>query len=306
MIDPEIWNVFDELKEEIKKEEIKEEKCNHNNTFVNYGCVFCSECGLAITSNLVDSSSEWNSYKNDDGSFQNSSQRADLYVSDNPYATGGTIPGFNKNSYIMRLHYQQVFSHKQKTFWKISEKFTDYCTLIGLPSNEILSTTKKMWYIYMESGKLTRAGVRNGLIGACLYYACIYCNVPVDRQKIIDNVDGDNKGFLKGEKIFCEIMENSEYYKTIKKSIDVKKNDSFYQYCSKLGIPLTSSKICDDIYTENLQKLDCVTPKSAIAGILYYVVKNKLGLKRPSKSKVSEEVNVCIPTINKVLNILEK
>lgn len=302
-MDPEIWNVFDEFKKESKEEIV----CKHMDTCIEAGCSVCLDCGLIVSSTVVDLSSEWNNYKNDDGSYQNSCQRADLYVSDNPYSRGGTIPGFNKNSYIMRLHYQQVFSHKQKTYWKISEKFVDYCTLIGLPSSDIVSTAKKMWHICMESGKLTRAGVRNGLIGSCLYYACVFSNIPVDRQKIIDTVDGNNKGFLKGEKVFCEIMENSEYYKNItKKTIDIKENDSFYQYCVKLDIPLTASKTCDEIYTENLERLDSVTPKSAIAGVLYYVIKYKLGLKRPSKNKVSEEVNVCIPTINKVLNILEK
>lgn len=303
MMDPEIWKVFDELKEELKEEK----SCNHEDTFIDCGCSVCLECGQIVSSNISELVSEWNNYKNDDGSYQNNCQRADLYVSDNPYALGGTIPGFNKNSYIMRLHYQQVFSHKQKTYWKISEKFMDYCTLIGLPTSDIVTTAKKMWHICMESGKLTRAGVRNGLIGSCLYYACVYCNVPIDRQKIIETVDGDNKGFLKGEKVFCEIMEGSEYYKSItKKTIDIKENDSFYQYCVKLEIPLRASKLCDEIYSKNLYKLDSVTPKSAIAGVLYYVVKHTLNLKRPSKSKVSEEINVCIPTINKVLNILEK
>jgi hypothetical protein len=53
-----------------------------------------------------------------------------------------------------------------------------------------------------------------------------------------------------------------------------------------------------------LDKLDSVSPKSITAGILFYVVKYKLELKQPSKSKISQVVKVCIPTINKVVSLI--
>tara|TARA_B100000768_G_C11269845_1_gene372884 strand:- start:1807 stop:2289 length:483 start_codon:yes stop_codon:yes gene_type:complete len=158
----------------------------------------------------------------------------------------------------------------------------------------------------MESGKLTRASVRNGLIASCLYYACIYKNLPTDRQSIIDLVEGTQKGFLKGEKIFHEIMENNNRYKYLgKEKINIIENDSFIKYISKLDLPFKAAEICNKYYTLYIDKLDSVTPKSATAGILFYVVKKDLQMKAPSKSTVSRETGVCIPTINKVLTILE-
>ena len=59
------------------------------------------------------------------------------------------------------------------------------------------------------------------------------------------------------------------------------------------------------MYTNYIDKLDSVTPKSIVAGILHYVIKNNLKLSKPSKTKISQVTNVCIPTINKVINILE-
>ena len=58
-------------------------------------------------------------------------------------------------------------------------------------------------------------------------------------------------------------------------------------------------------YETYLDRLDSVTPKSSIAGIIQYVVKFKLKLKQPSKSNISKTVDVCIPTINKVVLLLE-
>lgn len=308
LTDDELFKYMDAAMNMVDKEKSKKESnvyfCCHHNKISDYknGIEICTDCG-EVFHNCFDSC-EWNNYKNDDGSFQQSNQRADTYVSDNPYDKGGSIPGFNKNSFIMRLHYQQAFSHKQKTFWQISEKFQNYATRLSINSLA-LKDAKNMWHICMESGKLTRASIRNGLIASCLYYSCIYNQLPIDRQKVIDVTEGTQKGFLKGEKIFMELMENTCYKNLGKSRIDIKENDSFIKYCSMLDLPFNVSTLCNDVYTKNIDKLDSVTPKSAIAGILYYVVKNHLNLSKPSKTKISTETTVCIPTINKVLSILD-
>jgi len=302
-----IANAWNDLEMYLETENICEYKntCSHKNAFYDpkQGVQICSDCCEVIS--CVFDTCEWNHYKKDDGSFQQNNQRADAYVSDNPYDLGGSIPGFNKNSFLMRLHYQSTFSHKQKTFWKISEKFQEYVTSLGI-SVSVLPDAKHMWHVCMESGKLTRASVRNGLISACLYYSCIHNNIPVERQKLIDITEGNQKGFLKGEKIFLEIMDNNSIYKNLgKEKIDVKENDSFVKFCNVLELPFNVSSDCNKLYTDYIDKLDSVTPKSIVAGILHYVVKNKLKLSKPSKTKISQVTNVCIPTINKVIIILE-
>jgi len=298
-----IWKDFDSIYVNTKKQ-VCIEVCKHLNVCLYNKTEICEDCGEVITK-VVFESCEWNNYTNDDGTSQGNSQRADIYVSDNPYDKGGSIPGINRNSLMMRMHYQQTFSHKQKVFWKTSEKFQEYCSSLNL-SNLALSDAKKMWHICMESGKLTRASVREGLISSCLFYACIHNSIPVDRKKIIDGVDGNHKGFLKGEKIFLEIMSSNNVYKNLgKERVDIKENDSFVKYCHMLELPFHASTICNDVYSEKSDRLDSVTPKSSIAGIIFYVVKNKLGLKKPSKSKISQTLDVCIPTINKVVGILE-
>ena len=300
------WNEISEMLDEQKENQEELCICKHLNKQYNQseGNEVCIDCG-EVVNGMIYESCEWNNYKSEDGTFGISNQRGDLYVSDNPYEINGTIPGFYKNSLAMRLHLQYTFSHKQKTFWKTSEKFQHYCTIMGIHSS-VLPIAKDMWHVCMESGKLTRASVRNGLISACLYYACLHINLPIERQKLIDNTEGNQKGFLKGEKIYFEIMESHNVYKYLgKQKIDIKENDTFVKFCSLLELPFKTVHICNEIYTECLDKLDSVTPKSITAGILFFVVKNKLKLKQPSKSKISQAVNVCIPTINKVVSILE-
>lgn len=298
-----IWEDFDECIKEFNKETIFETKCKHVNKILDNGSELCVECGEIL--NLKFECCEWNTYTNPDGSYESRNQRADFISSENPYFMGGTVPGFNKNSFLMRLHYQQTFSHKQKTYWKTSEMMSEYCTKIGLPLN-ILPDAKNMWHICMESGKLTRAAVRTGLIGSCIYYSCIQNNMVADRQKIYDVLEISNKGFLKGEKIFMEIMHEAGTYSTLGKiKQNIKENDSFILFCNKLELPFNVATMCNEVYEKIKDKLDSVTPKSSTAGILLYVIKYKLKLKSPNKNKISETVNVCIPTINKVVNIIE-
>ena len=194
----------------------------------------CLECAAVLESEKE--SCEWNSYKKDDGSFQSSNQRGDANISDNPYDKTGSIPSFNKKSLAMTLHYQQTFSHKQKTFWKVSEQFENYRTLLSLP-HSILPTAKNMWHVCMESGKLTRASVRVGLISACLYFSAMQNNVSIDRSKLIQLTEnsGNQKGFLKGEKVFLEIMQDVPAYKYLgRKKEDNKDTDVFAKFCNQL------------------------------------------------------------------------
>ena len=140
-----IWNDFEELSKENEKENVLCE-CPHLNLQTDHkqGNKFCLDCGTVVLTNIFESC-EWNNYKQEDGSLSNASQRGDTYVSDNPYDKGGTIPGFaNKNSLMMRIHYQQTFSHKQKTFWNISVKFQNYCTQVGIHVC-VLPVAKDMW-----------------------------------------------------------------------------------------------------------------------------------------------------------------
>ena len=48
MMDPEIWKVFDEIKEEVKEEK----SCNHQDTFIDCGCSVCLDCGQIVSSNI--------------------------------------------------------------------------------------------------------------------------------------------------------------------------------------------------------------------------------------------------------------
>ena len=153
----------------------------------------------------------------------------------------------------------------------------------------------------MDSGKLTRASVRKGLIAACLFYSCTKNNNPIERQEIIKAFDCDTKTLSKGEKVLFEILnlDNSTYI-----NVQTEDSSSFVKYCSQLKLEFRVSNICNDLYKKHKVELQAVTPKSDVGGIIAYVVKFKLKIKSPTKTVISATVDVCKTTLNKVIQLI--
>lgn len=293
-----IWKVAEE-ELSVYNEQIgnsnKIDSCKHD--FFDNTCI---KCGFQ---NFICQTAEWNNYKDQStGEFSKNTQRADLYVDDNPYSSVGSVIPFNNSSLIGRLQIQQTFNHKQKTYWQIGITIERVGILLNL-NKDIISSAKNNWHTYMKSGKLTRASVRQGLIAACLFHSCVSNNVPIQRDEILKAFDCSTKTLSKGEKVLYEIL-NTNNNITIT-GVEIENSNSFIRYCNQLGLQFSTSTTCNDLYLKHKVQLQAVTPKSAIGGIISYVVKYVLKQKHPSKATISATVDICTPTLNKVINMIE-
>jgi transcription initiation factor TFIIIB Brf1 subunit/transcription initiation factor TFIIB len=306
-----LWEMADMAFEQLrtenkKKQDIKNKstnnddeihKCNHKITSDGV----CSLCGLCTDNSMISREAEWNVYKDDSGNYSKNSQRCDTFVDTNPYSVGGTLLPTKRNTLMAKLAIQQTFSHKQKTYWQVSEEFDRVGSILNITDKYLLDKAKKYWHIYMESGKLTRASVRRGLIAACLFYSCTKNNSPIERQEIIKAFGCDTKTLSKGEKVLFEVLNTDKLT-----YVNVQKEDSnsFIRYCSLLKLPFNVSNTCNDLFIKYKTELQAVTPKSAVGGIIAYVVKYKLNKKIPTKTIISATVDVCTPTLNKVIQLI--
>jgi len=303
-----LWEIaeqeFEKRKEEEQIEHI-EQNSKSTDKIINCDHFFCErvcqKCGLCEEGSNISHESEWNNYKDDTGNYSKNTQRADLYKDNNPYSTGGTLLPGSRNTLIAKLQIQQTFSHKQKTYWQVTSEIENVASRLDINDKVIIETAKSYWHRYMESGKLTRASVRKGLIAACLSYSCIKNNSPIERQEIIDAFGCDTKTLSKGEKVLFEILDSSNLT-----YINIQKEDtnSFIRYCSLLKLKFSIADTCNELYQKHKVPLQAVTPKSAIGGIIVYVVKYKLELKTPTKTIISTVVDVCTPTLNKVIQLI--
>jgi transcription initiation factor TFIIIB Brf1 subunit/transcription initiation factor TFIIB len=302
-----LWEIANLAFEELKVEE-KQNLESNKNKFTNkcehkFVCEdVCTECGACLNNTFISYQPEWNNYKDDCGNYVKNTQRCDNFNDSNPYSKGGgTFLSANKNSLIAKLHIQQTFSHKQKTYWLISKEIEHAASYLNINSKITIDTATKYWYKYMESGKLTRASVRKGLIAACLFYSCNINNIPIERQEILKAFSCDTKTLSKGEKVLFEILNTNNLTYI---NVQSKDSNSFIRYCSLLKLEHRISYICNDLYNKYKVQLQAVSPKSAVGGIIAYVVKYELLLKLPTKTVISATVDVCTPTLNKVIQII--
>ena len=299
-----LWQIaelaFEQLKIEekiTKTDNLTDNSCKH---FINSDG-FCNKCG-AVIGNDISREGEWNNYKDDSGKFIKNTQRCDTYVDTNPYSKGGTLLPLNNKSLAYKLQIQQTFSHKQKTYWLVTTDIEHAATLLKIHDKCVIDTAKHYWHKYMESGKLTRASVRKGLIAACLFYSCMRHNSPIERPEILNAFSCDTKTLSKGEKVLFEILDSDNLTYI---NLQIEESNSFIRYCSLLKLPFYISTQCNDIYEKYKIALQAVTPKSAVGGIIAYVVKFKLKLKSPTKTIISATVDVCTPTLNKVIELVK-
>jgi|LauGreDrversion4_2_1035121.scaffolds.fasta_scaffold12983_3 transcription initiation factor TFIIIB Brf1 subunit/transcription initiation factor TFIIB len=283
-------------------------KCSHTNVSLDIKSHenICDDCGLVV-SQADAISQEWNVYKDETGNYSKNSQRGDIFVSDNPYDNQCSMfrhgEFANKNSLLFKLQQQLCFNHKQKNIWQVKKLYEHVAGIIGIKA-DIVSTANMLWCICVEANILTRAEVRVGLIAICFYYACIHNNIVMDRNNISKYFECRN--LSKGEKVFCSIVENIPTFRNITQmKIDPNENNSFIFYCCKLKIEYKIAVECENLYNDIKNKLKSVTPKSAIAGIITYIIKEKYNIKFPSKKEIGEVISVCIPTLNKVISIIK-
>lgn len=319
-----IWNDANEMYDELdsikdKKfesnsdfeyidKETKVDKCNHKYFSLDAKTLesVCDLCGAVIESGEM-ISQEWNTYKDETGNYSKNCQRGDVYVSDNPYDISCSMFRFgefaNKNSLLFKLQQQICFNHKQKNIWQVKRLYEHIAGILFLNQN-IVSTANTLWCICVDANILTRAEVRTGLIAMCFYYACVENNIVMERSNISKYFDCKN--LSKGERVFCSIIENNPSFRNItQRKVNPNENSSFIYYCNRLKIEYKIAVQCEDLFNKLQTKLKSVTPKSAIAGIITYVVKEKHSLKHPSKKEIGEVVNVCIPTLNKVIAMIK-
>lgn len=302
---------YDELNESAKTETeslCSPSGCKHTNVVIYTGSNegVCEDCGLVVEqADFI--SQEWACYTDDAGKMSSNNQRGEVISNNNIYENPCSMFRYgefaNKRSLINKLQCQISFNHKQKMCWEVSQKFNHVGGLFK-HNKDIITQANNFWLMCMKANVLTRASVRAGLIAMCYYYSCIQNNLVVDRSKICEYFDCRNT--TKGEKVFCGVIEKDPRFRYLtQKELNLTENDSFVFYCNKLGLAYNIAMKCNDFFETHKNKFKGVTPKTVTAGIIVYIIKTKLNLKNPTKSEISKTVNVCIPTLNKVIKMIE-
>jgi transcription initiation factor TFIIB len=209
---------------------------------------------------------------------------------------------------VRRFQKWNGIPYKERSLLKVFQDITEKCVAAGLPS--IIIKESHSLYTVIAKNKISRGGNRLGLIGACVYFACVDCKVGRSVNEIAEIFQIKNTILTKGCKSFKEIMYQNRNMNRMNTYKTIEVDDFLHRFCSKLGLNerdiISIKKIAN-----TCTKMDLVcenTPPSMAAGCIYIYLKHT-GDQRDKKTladvcKISEvTINKCYKKIEKVLNL---
>ena len=154
---------------------------------------------------------------------------------------------------------------------------------------------------------ISRGDNRDGIIAACVYFACRDENVPRSTKEIAGYFDIKLQDMTRGIKKFRENwrLANPNNKDNIIKSESSNPIDFIERYCSRLSVNKELTKLCkfvackvnrDKLIPEN-------TPHAVASGIIYFIT--QICNNNISKTQIYEISNISEVTINKCYKKLE-
>ena len=275
-------------------------QCHEQSFVIDDGVIICKICYHEY-GGIIDSNPEWHHYSNDD---HQTSDPTRCGMAINPLlieSSYGTTMAFSHNNYfnhLKQLNSWQSMPYNERSLKKVFDLLSQYGANHGLTLNIVEFSHKLFSEVSDQQNndeKISRGDNRDGLISACLFYACKEFDVSRSPQEIAKICHINPTDVSKGIKLFSELM-NKQF--NIAKSI-TKYSDFIQRYCNALGL---DQKIVSHI-TNIAQKVDTLniltknTPQAMACGCIFFVT-TMYNIKI-SKALIAEKCKISVPTISK-------
>ena len=273
------------------------------------GTIVCTSCGLVNENNYIDESAEWN-FNSDDASQGKDPSRCGCPT--NPFFEKSSmstfIGGKGKTNWLLRrIHQQQSMDYVERARWHVFENINRIADANSLPS--IVTNQVKLYYKELSEKKLSRGGVRQGLIACCFLYACKICNVPRSVKEIAHICDIDTAKINNATKIFEDVMNIKDSISDNETS-NTKSNDLITRFVAHLNLEKQQKqklikKI--DVLNTQIEKTGILVGKtpSAITSAMIFVILTKDG-HSINKKNLANQHNISVVTLNKIVKLIEK
>jgi len=214
--------------------------CNDCKTYTLISCegqLLCNKCGLMQQKTLSEDA-EYRTYS--DNSKSVNPERVGMATNSLlPESSLGTLiaqRSYDNNNIKRMVQYNSwhQMPYKERSLYKICCKISSKAKRHGLPN--IIIERAKEFYNIIRSVNISRGDNRDGLIAACLYFACKDEKVPRSSKEIADMFDIKLQDMTKGIKNF---RANWRLAKTNGDKIVVDSSnpiDYIDRYCSNLPI----------------------------------------------------------------------
>lgn len=271
------------------------------------GQYLCTQCGL-MQQKTLSTGAEYKNYSED----RKSSNPERVGMPTNsllPESSLGTLisqRSYDNNNIKRMIQYNSwhQMPYKERSLYKICCKITNKGKRFGLPT--IIIERAKEFYNIIREVNISRGDNRDGLIAACVYFACKDEKVPRSSKEIANIFDIKLQDMTKGIKNFRE-----NWYLAKKNGEKIRQDSSspidyIDRYCSNLPISKDIKYISEFIAVKAIFKylVDDNTAPSIAAGSIFLActVTNQ----NVSKKQVADACKTSEVTISKCFKKLNE
>ena len=263
------------------------------------GQYVCQKCGLMQCKKLFEEA-EYRNYGDGGGA---SKERVGMPTNSMlPESSLGTLisqRSHDNNSVKRMVQYNSwhQMPYKERSLYKICCKITNKTKRYGLPA--IIIERAKEFYNIIRDVNISRGDNRDGLIAACVYFACKDEKVPRSSKEIADMFDIQLQDMTKGIKNFREnwrmAQKNGEHI-TDDSSNPI---DYIERYCSNLPVSTDVKHIAEFIAVKALFSniVDDNTAPSIAAGSIFLA--SQIASQNVTKKQVADACKTSEVTISK-------
>jgi transcription initiation factor TFIIIB Brf1 subunit/transcription initiation factor TFIIB len=290
---------------EMNEEHLFCTKCNTNESIITDnvgGIIVCSNCGTVITS-TYDMTIEQKAYSDDTkGTVERCSGITNAFL---PQTSLGTTISGSPYNRLKKLQQWSAMPYKEKSLYNVLKTIQTKCrscNILKCIEDDAKILYKNISESKHESGKnkgkviIIRGINRQGLIAACVFYACKRKGKSKGPKEIAILFDLKYKDLTRGCKIFKKLLK----MKYIPYDTQVAKPEHYiFDYCGKLNL---SKELIDQAtkLSINIQKLNVGsthTPVSvAIGSILIIMKKNDIPI---NKNQIATKLSMSAVTVSK-------
>lgn len=266
-------------------------KCNTEGK-INDGSVYCVSCGLETI--VLDDTNKFNFTADKDHNTSDNSFMSFNFIGKNSYCyqrsflkTCANYSSFRKNNNRKDL-YNYNYQYEGKKIPKNAIKL----------AIELFSKIKEHNYVFRGNGK-------KGVLGACLFYACVMNHITKTPREISSVMDIEERFLSQGDRIVQELNEKGIItIPTILRPL----KDYLDQYFPALGIPEHYKQFIIDIIDRAEKKnlhivTDSRTTTKAI-GAIYLLINRISSLKHITKDNIVKECTISKSTFIRYYNLL--
>ena len=289
-MNPDIWNLYNEISESFKSDDLKDENnnddlknkisnkdkcfnCNGDNLISDSEMIICTNCGYENNC-IIDLNAEWRYYGNDDNKRSSDPNRCGMpgnpIIPDSSLSTVILGKGFQ---IYRKLNSWNGLSYKQRSLIGILNKIALKANIDNVPQS-IIDATMNM-YRLISQDYIKRGASRESLIAACFFNALRDQGLIRSTDEVAKLFDIKSKKLSKGCNEFTELMfsKNRDYVKNMK---PVESKDLIERFFNQLDVDEMYIKIGIKaaILIDKLGICQENNPKSIAVGVMFLISSN--------------------------------